>query len=343
MKRLSFLLFLISAMMVLSFVKDDSLSDRNIIVNLIKARAHDKVGISIGRYIYNHGVDDAVIKLQKQWYQQLKKDILDSSIFITGIVKYAKEPSVKSCFSGELDKEEYVSFLKNLNFVRGISGIPFVNDIDSALSLDCQEAAWCLMTNNTITHQIPSRYKCYTSNAARAASLSNLAYGYPAGRAILGMLRDEETENHSVGHRRWLLNPPLAFPGYGLTDEVTVIQVIGNKANFRTTYDDLEEYERRGIAWPVAGIHPLFLVTKRFSFSLAKANFKSASISVKQNGRIIPISKLPVKDNYGSSTIAFDIGKTPRSGDTYEITIRNVINAKGEKKTFSYSTSILAI
>lgn len=339
-------LLICSLIILLSFtftIENDRKCDQEIIENLINGKKHHKVGESIGRYFYNHGEDASILKLQKQWYKQLKRDLMDSSIFENKKVGFKKAPSSRNCYPGELTSYEYVSFIGSLNFVRAIAGVPFVNDIDSASSINCQKAAWCLTVNNKITHFIPKTFKCFSTGAASAASQSNLAYGYPRGQAIFGLLRDEEHENSSVGHRRWLLNPSLTFPGYGLTDKVVVVQVFGDRTNFRNAYKDLEEYDRRGIAWPVIGLHPLFLSTKRFSFSLKDANFKNATVSVKKNGRVISVKKLPIKDHYGSATIAFDLSEMPSNEDRYDIVIKNVIDAKGAKRTFSYSTIMRAI
>jgi len=327
----------------LGWTTDSIGSDRVKIQKLLKTKKHQSISYSIARYIHNYGVDAEVKKLQMQWYAQLKKSNLDSSLFITRSVNYKIEPNAKRCSPGVLDSSEINAFEKNLNFVRLVAGLPKVNDIDKQSSKNCQKAAWCLTVNDNITHFIPKTYKCYTPGAASAASRANLSYGYSAGRAMLGMLRDEEKSNTSVGHRRWLLNPSLTFPGYGVTNKVAVVQVFGEKTNFRKQYKDLTEYEKRGIAWPVAGIHPKFLATKRFSFSLAQASFKSCYITVKKNGKMIRIKKQPLKANYGKPTIVFDVQENPRSGDTYQISIRNVIIKGKVKKNFFYSTTIQKI
>ncbi len=337
---ISYMLIFVLLALFAGSTKDNITEDRLKIRNLIKGKEHQGIALSISRYIDKYGTDGEVKQFQIQWYRQLKKDHFDSSILTTRMVKYKEAPVKGRCSAGELDTMEFYSFKQNLNFVRLIAGLSPVQDIDKESSVNCQKAAWCLTANNRITHNIPKTYKCYTPGAASAASRANLSYGYSAGRALLGLLRDEGSSNISVGHRRWLLNPSLTFPGYGLTDKVMVVQVFGQKSNFRKVYKDLAEYEERGIAWPVAGIHPKFLATKRFSFSLAKASFKNCTITVRKNGKLISIKRYPLKPNFANPTVVFEVNDFPKDGDLYQISIRNVLAKGNVKKNFTYSTTI---
>lgn len=323
----------------LSFNSDISneSNDWNTLQKLLKEKNNSSLAVSIARYRYNYGQNSKLSNLQIKWYKELKRSVFDSSYLIQKSVKYNKKPNSKSCYEGEINKKHKSVFLSNLNFVRLISGLRPVNDLDPKLSNNCQKAAWCLTLNDNITHYIPKKYKCYSIGAALAASKSNLSYGYGPGKALFGMLRDEEKSNFSVGHRRWLLNPSLTFPGYGLTNKVTVVQVIGQEANFRNVYKDLNEYKKRPITWPVAGIHPTFLSTNRFSFSIAKANFKTARIRIIKNGATIKATKLKNSENYGNATLVFDIAMKPATGDSYKIYIYDVLLSSGIKKNFSYS------
>lgn len=337
------IIYVLSIVMLASLIGSSNgtiSEDRLKIKRLLLAKEHQSTAYSIARYISKYGVDGEIKRFQSQWYKQLKKDHFDSTLLTTRMVKYKRPPSKSKCYAGELDTMEYYSFKQNLNFVRLISGLPVIQDIDKESSVNCQKAAWCLTVNNRITHFIPKSYKCYTPGAASAASRANLSLGYSAGRALLGLLQDEGSSNISVGHRRWLLNPSLTFPGYGLTDKVMVVQVIGQKNNFRKVYKDLAEYEKWPVAWPVAGIHPKFLATKRFSFSLAGASFKGCTITVRKNGKPVRIKRHPLKPNFGNPTVVFDLDEFPEGGDLYQISIRNVITKSKQKKNYTYSTVI---
>ncbi len=328
---------LLAFVIAYGFTKGSAIGDQRIIENLIRKRNHISTSRSINRYVKKHGTDAQLERLQVRWYKQLKKDYLDSSLFAKRRVIWKRPPSLKRCFEGKPDSSEYTSFRDNLNFVRLIAGVPPVQDIDPGLSQNSQRAAWCLSVNNKITHSIPKSFRCYTPAAALAASKANLSIGYSAGTAILGMLRDEERSNISVGHRRWLLHPPLTFPGYGLTNKVAVIQIIGEKANFRKVYKDLSEFEKRPITWPVAGVHPMFLATKRFSISLSGASFRSARVSVTRNGRLQRIVKHRIFENYGSPTLVFDMPRMPQAGEKYLIRVSNVRRKDGTRQNFTYT------
>ena len=325
-----------------SFSKSVSseISDWKTLQQLLADKKHSSIAVSLGRYRYNHGETQKIDIFQRKWYRILLKEQFDSAVFRSKKVKYNKSPSVKTCFPGEVSQKDKEEFLTNLSFVRLIAGLRPINDLDPNLNNNCQKAAWCLTVNDAILHEIPKNFKCYSDAANKAVGMSNLSYGYGAGKALFGMLRDEETKNYSAGHRRWLLNPSLTFPGYGLTNKVAVIQVIGEVSNFREKYKDLSEYESRPITWPVEGVHPYWLRTNRFSFSIANSDFSKSRISVAINGRTVNVTKKRRAINYANETVVFDLPSKPNNNDVIKVKISNVKLLNGDVKSYRYTVRI---
>lgn len=303
---------------------------------LYQLKNHEEISIELARFKHQYGCPPKLKAFQLKWYKELMQNVFDSSYFETKQVAYLKDPNRRSCYEGQLSSRDKQEFLRNLNFVRMLAGLGNVQGLDSKSSINCQKAAWCLTVNNTITHSIPRSFKCYSSGAVLAAKKSNLSIGYQPGHALFGMLRDEEKSNYSVGHRRWLLNPSLQRPGYGLTDKVAVVQVIGKEVNATLDQQSIDEYETRPITWPVSGIHPTFLATTRFSFSLASASFKNCSIEVYKNGKRVKASKLKLAPYFANATVVFDLTERPRSNDLYRIYLKNVVKKDGAKKNYTY-------
>ncbi len=328
--------------MVLSFNKTDT---KTTLLSKIKSSINSndfaKASIHFHQYFIDYGTDKTILDLHKTWVPKIYATFLDSSLINARSVKWKKEPNVKSCFEGTLDTTEYLGFEKSLNLVRLLAGVPKVNDIDMEYSVNCQKAAWCMAVNDKIEHKIPNSWKCHTTGAAIAASNANLSYGYNAGQAILGMMMDEESTNKEVGHRRWLLNPSLTFPGYGLTNKVTVVWVIGERVNFRKLYKDLDYYNTHPVMWPSAGYFPEIFATKRFSVSLADANFSNAQVEVQKNGKSIAITKYKPSGNYANNTLVFDLAELPKANDIITVAVSNIRSKEGKVINVNYQTIIL--
>jgi len=307
----------------------------------VEQKNHESASIAIHEYMTMYGVDAEIKTLQKKWVPLLIKAYLEPSLIKARPVRWKVKPSKTNCTAGILDTFEYLSFESNLNLIRLLAGVPKVNDIDIEFSLACQQAAWVMHVNEDIDHKIPKNWKCYSVSADLAASSSNLSYGYSAGQALVGMMRDEEDNNSAAGHRRWLLNPALTFPGYGLTDNTTAIWVIGQKANFREVYNDLSYYDTHPITWPVAGSHPIMLVSSRFSITIRKADFSNAKVSVTKNGKSVAIKKYTPTGNYGNPTLVFDVPTIPKVGETYAISVSNIKDANGNVVRYNYETSFM--
>jgi len=320
---------------------DEKENRYNLLNKAIVAKNYAMASKRFNEYYNLYGVENRILVLHKTWLKQVLKTYLDSSLIKNRQLKWKNPPNEKNCFEGKLDTTEYLMFEKSLNLARLLAGVAPINDVDADYSKQCQKAAYCMHLNKDISHQIPKTWKCYSASAALAAQNSNLTFGYQSQKAILGLLKDEEDYNKHAGHRRWLLNPSLTFPGYGSTESTVVIWVIGEHANFRKSYQDLNYFNAHFVTWPAMGYHPYLFATNRFSISLADAFFEKASVKVAVNGASIPIKQYKVNTGYGSNTLVFDILNPVKINVTYVISVGNVKSADGKIKAINYSTTFI--
>jgi len=59
--------------------------------------------------------------------------------------------------------------------------------------------------NNSLNHNPPTSWTCYSAGGAEAASHSNLSLGYNTTSAVTGQMNDDGSNNYFCGHRRWIL------------------------------------------------------------------------------------------------------------------------------------------
>jgi len=206
-------------------------------------------------------------------------------------------------------------------------------------SADCQKAALMMSANRELSHAPPSSWKCYTKAGARAASKSNLAYGYPTlPDAITGLMRDRT--NPRVGHRRWFLYPPLDTVGIGAVfageRPAYALHVIGG-AGARPSSPEW-------IAWPSRGYFPFVFVPPGWSFSYPRADFSKASVTMRHDGRRLKVVLEPVQNGFGDNTLVWipkGLGPAPPQKDeTYRVTITNVVVA-GVSREFTYDVIVI--
>ena len=109
-----------------------------------------------------------------------------------------------------------------------------------------------------LSHDPPSTWIDYTAAGADAAANSDLALGASGTSAIDLFMMDPGDNNTSVGHRRWILDPPTQTMGVGdipgESDSLYVVQP-------QTTPVPAVSV----VAWPPAGFVPAPVIPDRWS------------------------------------------------------------------------------
>ena len=172
-----------------------------------------------------------------------------------GGVPYKVTPSVVAPYA---PGETYPAFLDDglrvINFARYLAGLPSDVTLDSTRNTDGQYGAVLLATSSTLTHYPPKpadMTQAFYDRALAATSSSNIGSGYSDIESFqMACLHDSDPSSIvRVGHRRWLLNPPMKKTGIG--------HAPGNRV---TTYafdtSRVESVSYSAILWPAAGLFP---------------------------------------------------------------------------------------
>lgn len=231
--------------------------------------------------------------------------------------------------------------LQRVNYYRAMAGVPGITGIDAATSEKAQAAALMMSANSNLSHSPPSSWKFYTAEGAEAAGNSNLALGSYGPGAIDRYMIDQGDNNLAAGHRRWVLYPQTQVmgtgdvPGGGPYYPANALWVIdtaniwGPRPETRTPY----------VAWPSPGFVPYELMTSRWSFSYAGADFGNATVTLTRNGSPVSLTVYATENGYGENSLVWEVPGTITSDQTqYDVELSNVV-VSGTPQTFGYSVT----
>ena len=186
---------------------------------------------------------------------------------------FAEEPSVSAPYAaGEVRQDALEDALSYLNFLRDLAGLAPV-ELDPALTSIAQQGAVLSAANGFVSHDPPApadmdavfydaaRYAASSCNIARL----NWTSEDVLRQGILYFARDDGEANLStLGHRRWLLNPNMAYTGFGLAmDEAGMSYITMYAHDLQADPGDWQY-----IAWPSAGAFPAELMSKELAWSI---------------------------------------------------------------------------
>ncbi len=240
--------------------------------------------------------------------------------------------NASACRAGSSSDAFDGATLETINWFRRMAGLPPVIENRSA-SASAQETALMMEAQNNLSHFPGSNWACHTRDGAASAGLSNLTLGISGSRGVLGQIEDPGAGNEALGHRRWLLYPPLASVGIGNTARAGAVSVIGDFGQ--------RPAATSWVAWPPAGYVPAETVYDRWSLSFSgteQADFSNAVITMSENDRPVPVRRLPNANGYGDNTLGWEpVGIAPAQGRDvrYSISVSNIV-IDGRSTTRSY-------
>lgn len=173
---------------------------------------------------------------------------IDLDVLTRKSVSYSAQPDIDTppYAAGSLSNETLNDALKVLNFVRYIAGVPSNVTLNSDYNEWAQAASLVSRLNNKLSHD-PSQPAGLPNDlydlGHTGASRSNLGSGYanPASSIVNGYLRDGDASNiDRVGHRRWVLNPPMSQVGFGYVGSYTAMYALDRTGSSSCT----------NVAWP---------------------------------------------------------------------------------------------
>lgn len=244
--------------------------------------------------------------------------------------------SLLGCLPGLSSLSSNAATLAALNYVRSLAGLAPVK-LSSSLNYGAQRAALMMSANNALSHDPSPSWKCYSSAGAAAAGRSNLALSYPSigSGQIIDLYMDEPgSNNHAVGHRRWLLNPFVTAVGTGSTNNANALNVMGPTSASRPN--------PKYVPWPTAGYFPNAMEPNgRWSLSAGRkgTNFRHAKLRVFQNGVRIPVRKYAVHNGYAQPTLVWQMPSSISKTGKFRVVVKN-IHRKGTHKRFKYRYTV---
>ena len=189
---------------------------------------------------------------------------------------------VGSCAYGTTDEAFRASVFARVNWYRRMAGLDTVTE-SATFSARNQQGALMMAAEGSLSHSPGGGWACHTADGALAASKSNLALGLSGLDAIDAYMQDFGAGNTKVGHRRTILYPQVQEmgtgdvpfgPGHWASNTLYVFD-----ANLWDARPDVRE-DRDFVSWPPSGYVPPETTWGRWSFSLARADFSSASVTV---------------------------------------------------------------
>lgn len=182
--------------------------------------------------------------------------------FYTG-APFRVAPSVAAPHStGELAPSFVQDGLKRLNFARFLVGLPDDVTVNSAYSDSIQHGAVVLAAGNSgLTHH-PAKpagmSQSFYDAGYSGTSSSNLAVTDSLRGSIDQYLGDSDPSNiAALGHRRWVLNPPLRETGFGFARPNGGYGGYGYSGMYVFDWGRTDAVTYSHYGWPAAGAFPL--------------------------------------------------------------------------------------
>jgi hypothetical protein len=280
-----------------------------------------------------------------------RSSVLDyyNSIYDAPWVDPQWDGSVADCRAGSVSDEYREAIKTRINYFRNMAGVLPITALrenktvltfnDFAGVRDPSEAALIMSAQNDLSHTPGQTWSCYSDAGFAGANTSNLSLGSAGPEAITGYIEDPGAHNAAVGHRRWILDPPIMemdsgdIPeGYGARP-TNALQIIGVPTD--ETRSSREEF----VAWPNPGYVPRPLVFPRWSFSMKEADFNNAELSVYRNGVAIEHQLEAAGPGAGlNSYVWIPAQDTDPVKDTLYTMQFDNINVGGETRSISYET-----
>lgn len=286
---------------------------------------------------------------------------------------YSTKPTTSKPYAAGALRNDYVQDGVNaINFYRFISGLPYDVTATAELNKQAQHGAVLLAASGQFTHfpkQPGDMSKEFYDQGYAATSSSNIysSYGYDdhiVARSIDAYMDDSDVGNlDRVGHRRWILNPPLRRIGIG--------QAEGNDG---TAYSALKVFDSSRVeptrfhyvAYPAEGLFPIEVFKGTYAWSVsinpdeyAEPSLKNVKVSLKRiaDNKIWTLTSANKQatvsgaymnvesSGYGSGpAIIFRPNgiSAYKAGDKFEVMITGLKSPSGASKTIHYAVEFMS-
>ena len=208
---------------------------------------------------------------------------------------FAITPNASAPFSlGAMSNQHEDAAIDSVNLMRRIAGLDTVA-VHATYREYAQHGAVVLAANDDLSHTPPQPAGMDTTfyeKGYTATSQGNIAWGSPANyfdaaQFTLGYMEDDQSFNvETVGHRRWILNPRMAYTGFGFAvspsnGAYSVMYAFDNNAA-------VQDYDF--ISWPASGNFPIELGTVKMPWHVTLNPNKFNISALNTNDVVITIS-----------------------------------------------------
>ncbi len=228
------------------------------------------------------------------------------------------------CDPGSLRPGAFVDTLARINMFRWLSGLGPTGD-DPAYDADAQacanlEAFWDFGLGGS-PHQPPPDVKCYTPAGGATAGQSNIAWGSGSPAQAIDQFMEDGGNETTMGHRRWILNPPLGPVGIGYWE--TGGQY-GNAECLRVFASQGNGPSPAWAAMPNQGYVPATIAQWTWTFHGSIGGIPNASVTMLDVDANAPLA-VNVKtlgQGYAQDAISWTpSGWSAQAGKTYRVTV----------------------
>jgi hypothetical protein len=232
--------------------------------------------------------------------------------------------SGQQCDAGSLTKGALHDTLQRLDMFRWLSGLGPVDD-DASYDADAQkcanmEAFWDFGQGGS-PHQPPPSVPCYTPEGGATAGQSNIAWGSGSPAQAIDQFVEDSGNEGTMGHRRWIMNPPLGPVGIGYWQ--TGGQY-GNAECLRVFASNGQGPSPAWVAVPNPGFAPVTVAGWTWTFHGSLGGIANATITVLDVDANAPlaVNVKTLAQGYAQDAISWTpSGWTPTAGKTYRVTI----------------------
>ena len=310
------------------------------------------VCLSLGMYVPSDTAQITVNRMIEQ-VPRTRDEVVSDYIgnFVQSTAQGKWTGTIIDCDPGGISNEVREQALRRLNyFRRQVRYTSLLSLGDELMQAAAQESALMLRANPTrpLHHEPPSDWHCW-SEAGAFASRGNLFRGTMdrpgfAVWAVAFFMEDLGSNNTSVGHRSWFLQPNILNIGIGATgNSVTIWWMEENR---------LPEGSPGFVSWPPVGYVMDDLAYSRWSFHVVglaqHVNARSASVRMfqKDSQSKQPLRVLHRRSNnwYLGGLVWQPKGlRKPNKGTddiTYEVEIDNLL-IKGSPQSYQYEVTLI--
>ena len=231
--------------------------------------------------------------------------------------------SSSECDPGVLGQAGIVDTLVRLNMFRWMVGLGPTSD-DPALDIDAQKCAnlesWWPWTGGS-PHAPAASSKCYTPEGGATAGQSNIAWGSGNPAQAIDQFMADQGNATTMGHRRWLVNPPLDPIGIGYWQTGGMY---GNAECLRVFGASGTGPNPPWLAVPPPGFVPLDVTTWTWTFHGSLGGVPSAQITMLRVDDNTPLAVTVTTLSQGFALNAISwapSGWAPEAGKTYRVTV----------------------